>query len=66
MTDTYKAFVRNFRAACAVKKLDVSKVAEIMNVHRSTIYKWWGFKSVMDGEAVFRCIKYIMDGVVKC
>ena len=66
MSDQYKRFIRQFKAACAIKRIDIPQVAEIMNVHRNTIYNWWQFKTVMDGDSVLRCIEYIMDGGLKC
>lgn len=66
MSDTYKNFVRYLKAASAIKNLSIQDVADITNVSRSTVYNWFNFKSVMDGESVIRAILYIMDGGVKC
>lgn len=66
MSDTYKNFVRHLKAASAIKNLSIQDVADITNVSRSTVYNWFNFKSVMDGESVIRAILYIMDGGVKC
>lgn len=66
MSDTYKNFVRYLKAASVIKNLSIQDVADITNVSRSTVYNWFNFKSVMDGESVIRAILYIMDGGVKC
>jgi transposase-like protein len=65
MSEQYKTFIRQFRAVCAAQRMDTKQVAEIMGVHRTTIYNWWTFKTVMDGDSVLRCIKTIMGGCVK-
>ena len=64
MTDTYKRFVKVFQAAAISDGLGYGEVAEIMNVHPNTIRNWWAFRSIMDGEAVLKAIRYM--GGYKC
>lgn len=62
MSDLYKNFIRRFKAACAENRLSIQEVAEITRVGRTTVYNWFNFKSVMDGESMLRAIEFIMGG----
>lgn len=65
MSDTYREFVRYFKATAISNGMGYNEVAELMNVHPNTIRNWWGLKSTMDGDAVLRCIRLVMGGY-KC
>lgn len=62
MTDDYRKFINRFRAQVVLNGWRYETVAEIMNVHTNTIRNWWSFRSIMDGEAVLRCIRLIFGG----
>ena len=61
-SDDYRKFIFRFRSKCAEERWDYERVAETMNVHPNTIRNWWSFRSIMDGEAVLRCIRLIFGG----
>ncbi len=62
MSDTYTRFLRYFKAQVAVNGWSYETVAEVMNVHPNTIRNWFAGRSMMDGDAVLRCIKLILGG----
>ena len=62
MSDSYKRFINHFRAVAVSNGMGYDEVAETMNVHPNTVRSWWAFRSVMDGDAVLRCIQLILGG----
>ena len=62
MSDSYRQFINMFKTVAISKRLGYNEVAEIMNVCPNTVRNWWSLRSIMDGEAVLRCIQRIMGG----
>lgn len=62
MSDRYRKFINRFKAQVAVNGWEYETVAQVMNVHPNTVRNWLSFRSVMDGDAVLRCIALIMGG----
>ena len=62
MTDEYRKFINRFRAQVALNGWRYETVAEIMNVHTNTVRNWLSLRSIMDGDAVLRCIRHILGG----
>lgn len=61
-SDDYRKFINRFRAQVALNGWRYETVAEIMNVHTNTVRNWLSLRSIMDGEAVLRCIRLILGG----
>ena len=64
MTEEYRKFINHFRAQVAANGWRYETVAEIMNVHTNTVRNWLSLRSIMDGDAVLRCIRLILGGYV--
>lgn len=62
MSETYTKFLRHFKSQVAVNGWSYETVAEIMRVHPNTVRNWFSGRSVMDGDAVLRCIQFILGG----
>lgn len=62
MSDTYTRFIRQFKTVAAANNMGYEQIAEVMNVHPNTIRNWFAGRSMMDGDAVLRCIKLILGG----
>lgn len=61
-SDDYRKFINRFRAQVALNGWSYETVAEIMNVHTNTVRNWLSLRSIMNGEAVLRCIRLIFGG----
>lgn len=62
MSDQYNRFMRYFKTQVAVNGWSYETVAEVMNVHPNTVRNWFAGRSMMDGDAVLRCISLILGG----
>lgn len=62
MSDQYRRFLNRFKTQVAVNGWSYETVADLMNVHPNTVRNWFAMRSMMDGDAVLRCIAHILGG----
>ena len=66
MSEEYKRFIRQFKAVAISKGMSVQEVADVIGVNMVTVYSWWRFNTVMDGDRMLRVVKKIMGGLLSC
>lgn len=66
MSDSYKSFVRLFRATAFSKGMSAGDCAAVLGVNVATVYNWWHMRTIMDGDNMLRVVKKIMGGVLAC
>lgn len=57
MSDLYIGFVRKLKAASA--GMTYEQVGEAFNVHSNTVRNWFSFRTMMDGEAVLKAVRFM-------
>lgn len=64
MTDSYKDFIRILKRNTIGAGITVDQVAEDMQVSRSSVYGWFRYRSIMNGEAVVKEARLYIGGTI--
>lgn len=64
MNDAYKDFIRTLKKSTIGAGITVDQVAEDMQVSKSSVYGWFRFRSIMNGEAVVKAARLYIGGTI--
>lgn len=59
MSDLYIGFVRKLKATAAAENMGFEQMGEVFNVHSNTVRNWFSFRTMMDGEAVLKAVRFM-------
>lgn len=57
MSDLYIGFIKQLKATAAGMSYD--QIAEVFNVHSNTVRNWLSYKTMMDGDAVLKAVRFM-------
>lgn len=64
MTDQYKEFIRTLKRNTIGQGIPINQVADDMQVSRSSVYGWFRYRSIMNGEAVVKAARLYIGGTI--
>ena len=59
MSDLYIGFIRRLRSMAAAQNMGYEEMGEVFNVHSNTVRNWFSLRTMMDGEAVLKAVRFM-------